>query len=393
MCSHKTTSPASFHTQDNSRRDFFRDLTRKSLAGASILELAHHRAAWARAMAPQSETGLFDLQKVTENVYFAKARPQAMVNSNAAIFVNATDVLVVDTHSKPSASAALLAQIRKEVTTKPVRYVVNTHFHWDHTQGNHTYRATATGPIDFIASDATKRLMSELAEKRLQESLATVAPQIDTLKARAAKSTSAKEKDWCQEQIRQLQAYHQELQTYHLELPTITFGTSYVVKTKPHDLHVEFHGHAHTQGDVVVFCPQEKVVATGDMILGTTPFIADGFPRAWPDTIASVKKLDFQHAMPGHGPVQQDKAAMTNLAHYIGELSEGVAAGKKAGKSVSDLQRDLPPQVLKSIQSEGYADYLIANMDHTLPIPNAAARLQDAIRTNVADVYKNIDRV
>ena len=51
-------------------------------------------------------------------------------------------VVVVDAHSKPSAAASLIAQIRREVTDKPVRYVVNTHFHWDHMQGDHAYRQT-----------------------------------------------------------------------------------------------------------------------------------------------------------------------------------------------------------------------------------------------------------
>ena len=104
---------------------------------------------------------------------------QAEINCNAAIFVRSTDVLVVDSHSKPSAAASLIAQIRKEVTPRPVRYVVNSHFHWDHTQGNHAYR-DEENKIDFIASEPTKQLMSDLAEKRLKESLDAVPQQIDT---------------------------------------------------------------------------------------------------------------------------------------------------------------------------------------------------------------------
>src|SRR5947208_10687141 len=167
-----------------SRRSLFR-----GLAGASILELAQYHAAWARAMAPRVSSQLFDIEKAAEGVYFAKARPQALTNCNAAIFVNSTDVLVVDAHSKPSAAAALIGQIKKEITAKPVRYVVNTHFHWDHTQGNHAYRA-AEKRIDFIASEPTKKLMSDLAEKRLQLSLAAVPQQVDALQARASKSQS-----------------------------------------------------------------------------------------------------------------------------------------------------------------------------------------------------------
>src|SRR5215472_6701996 len=103
-----------------SRRDFFQILAGSTLGGASILELAFHRAAWARAMAPGGDTQLFDIEKVAEGVFLAKARPQALINSNAAIFVNSADVLVVDAHSKPSAAASLIAQIKKDITAKPV---------------------------------------------------------------------------------------------------------------------------------------------------------------------------------------------------------------------------------------------------------------------------------
>src|SRR3984885_14299138 len=97
-----------------SRRDFLRILIGGALAGASILELAYHRAAWARAAAPTSDSNLFDLQKVANGVYFARAHPQAMINCNAAIFVRSKDVVVVDAHSVPSAAASLIAQIRRE---------------------------------------------------------------------------------------------------------------------------------------------------------------------------------------------------------------------------------------------------------------------------------------
>src|SRR5476649_1837183 len=81
------------HSVDSqtTRRDFFRVLLGGALAGASILELAYHRAAWARAAAPSSEPDLFDIQKVGNGVYFALARPQALINCNAAIFVRSKD--------------------------------------------------------------------------------------------------------------------------------------------------------------------------------------------------------------------------------------------------------------------------------------------------------------
>jgi glyoxylase-like metal-dependent hydrolase (beta-lactamase superfamily II) len=306
--------------------------------------------------------------------------------------VNSTDVLVVDAHSKPSAAASLIAQIKKEVTSNPVRYVVNSHFHWDHTQGNHAYRV-AESEIDFIASDPTKQLMSDLAQVRLKESLAEVPKQIEVLRARASKSSSKDEKAFCEDQVQQLQSYQAELQNYAPELPTITLRKSYVVKDKSHDLSIEYHGHAHTAGDVVVFCPQKRVVSTGDMIHGFLPFIADGSPTSWPKTIDSVAELGFSQVLPGHGPVHTDRQPMTNMRNYIEELTEKVAVGKKAGKSTTDLQRTITVASLKSMQSNGYAEYVAKNQYQFEPNFGPAAPLQHGVNTNIVEVYKNIDRL
>src|SRR6516225_5134806 len=140
-----------------SRRELFRDMVTR-VSGASILDLAARRAAWAQATAPGAPTDLFEVRNVADGVYFAFARPQAVGNCNAAIFVNAADVLVVDSHSKPSAASGLIAQIKKQVTAKPVRYLVDTHFHWDHTQGNAGYRDAFGKSLKIISSAKTKEL-------------------------------------------------------------------------------------------------------------------------------------------------------------------------------------------------------------------------------------------
>jgi len=377
---------------NHTRRDFFSTLIGGTLAGASILELARHRAAWAQAMSATASTQLFDIEKAGDGVYFAHARPQAEINCNAAIFVNSEDVLVVDAHSKPSAAASLIAQIKREVTPKPVRYVVNSHFHWDHSQGNHAYRVAET-KIDFIASDATKQLLTDLGKARLEASLEQAIGQIESLRRRAANSNNAAEKAFCAGQIQQLEAYRAEMQNYTLELPTITVSTSHVIKDKAHDLHIEYHGHAHTAGDVVVFCPQKRAVATGDMIHGFLPFIADGFPKSWPKTIDSVAKLDFAQVLPGHGPLHPNRQTMTSLRNYIEELTAGVAEGKQAGKSVTDLQKTITVASLKSMQSGGYAKFLVDVKRVSEPNFGPTAPLQSGVNANIADIYKNLDRV
>ena len=374
-----------------SRRDFLRVLMGGALAGASTMELACHRAAWANA-APISDARLFDVQQAAPGVFFALARPQAEVNCNAAIFVRSKDVVVVDAHSKPSAAASLIAQIRREVTNKPVRYLINTHFHWDHTQGNQAYRA-AGDRVDFIATETTKNLMTELAVKRLNASLDAVPVQIESLRGQAEKAPSAEEKAFCAEQIRQLEAYRAEMKNYSLELPTITFEKSYELPDPAFDLHLEFHGHAHTAGDLFVLCPQQRALATGDASHGWFPNLADGFPKSWPHTIDEVAKADFTHALGGHGPLQSDRTVMMNQRNYIEELTARVEQAKQAGQSLQEMQQRITVNSLRSLNSNGYQEFLIRSLAMGHPHYGAVAPLQHDVNANIADVYKNLDQV
>lgn len=375
-----------------SRRDFLRVLMGGALAGASILELAYHRAAWARAAGPGSDAKLFDIEKVANGVYFAHAHPQALINCNAAIFVRSKDVVVVDAHSKPSAAASLIAQIKREITAKPVRYVINTHFHWDHTQGNHAYHLTGE-KVDFIASAATGQLMAEQAVARMKASVEEAPQQIDVLRKRAAGSSSAAEKAFCADQIAQLQAYQAELKDYTLELPTITFDKTYLLQDPAHDLHLEFHGHAHTAGDIFVFCPQEHALATGDASHGLLPNIADGFPHGWPRTIDSVARADFKYILSGHGPLQTNRTVMMNQRNYIEELTGKVEEGKKAGLTLPEMQQRFTVASLKSLQSNDYQAFLIRTSEQTRPHFGKLPPLQDDVNANISDIFANLDRV
>lgn len=384
--------PTSGAARRISRRDFMPVLMGGALAGASVLELAWHRAAWARAAVTGTDGNLFDLQQAAEGVFFAHARVQAMINCNAAIFVRSKDVVVVDAHSKPSAAAALLAQIKREVTTKPVRYIVNTHFHWDHTQGNQAYAQTGQ-PVDFIATSATKQLMSELAEKRMKESVDGVPAEIEKLRERAAHSNSSEEKAWCGDQIHQMETYLAEMKDYTLELPTITFDKSHLLTDPAYDLHLQFHGRAHTAGDLFVFCPQRRALATGDASHCWLPNIADGYPRGWPRTIDEVMKADFKYVLGGHGPMQSDRTVMTSQRNYIEELTARVEVAKQAGQPLEEMQKRITVASLRSMQSNGYATFVRRVSGDGNPHWGALPPLQDGVDENIAQVLKILDRV
>ena len=106
------------------------------------------------AHAETHEKDLFELKKVGDGVYAAVAAPAYKVNSNAAVIVTNDGVLVVDSHSKPSAARSVYQQIQA-VTKTPVRKIVNTHFHWDHWQGNEVYTSASSG-VEIIASEQTR---------------------------------------------------------------------------------------------------------------------------------------------------------------------------------------------------------------------------------------------
>ena len=380
------------HHHHHSRRDFFSRSFGGILAGATVFEEAFLRASWARAQAQTASGNLFTIEKVAEGVYAALAKPQVMTNSNAAIFVLSRDVLVVDAHSKPSAAAALIAQIRKEVTQKPVRYLVNSHFHWDHTQGDAAYKA-ANAKIDIISSDTTKRLMAESQRDRLKESLNGIPAMMDTLKARLARAANAREREWCNDQMRQLQAYQEEMKSYPLELPTVTFAKTHVIKDSAGDVHIDFHGKAHTAGDIEVFSPSKKVVATGDAIIGFLPNLNDGFPRPWPKTIDSIAALPFDYIIGGHGDVQKGRERMGQFRNYIEDLTARVEQGKKAGKPVAELLKTITPASLATLQDHGFASYVADNLEkHSIYIGPRTA-LEERLTGNITAIYKNLDKV
>jgi cyclase len=370
------------------RRDFFQRLALGSTAGASILDLAFRRAAWAQTMAPGAPTDLFEIQKAADGVYFAFAKPQAVGNCNAAIFVNSADVLVVDAHSKPSAAAGLIAQIRQQITPKPVRYLVDTHFHWDHSQGNAAYRNAFGKDLNIIASQETERLEAKFSASRLKESLDPHGhpfagqPHIPMLleAARQQLSTASSEgKAPIRDRIRQLEAFEREMRDFRPVLPTLTFDKTYVIRDKSHDLHVEFHGRAHTAGDVVVFCPQKRVVATGDMVLASLPFFGDSFPKEWPKTIDSVAALPFDYVAGGHGALQHGRQRMTSQRNYIEELTARVETRRKAGQSLAEIQKSMPVSSIRALQADGYGEAIRGGRDR--------AAMQAAVNTNIEHIY------
>jgi glyoxylase-like metal-dependent hydrolase (beta-lactamase superfamily II) len=245
--------------------------------------------------------------------------------------------------------------------------------------------------VTIVASETTKQLMTQLGRNRAKESVDSVPKMIDDVQAQMSKAKTAADRAYWQEQIRQLKAYRTEMENYSPDLPTLTFAKSHVLKDSGGDLYLEFHGRAHTAGDIVVFNPHKRVVASGDMISGFLPNMGDGYPSEWPGTITSVEKLAFDQTITGHGPVQHDRARIGQLRNYIEELTSRVEAGKKAGKSLADVKKSISVGSLKTFGSNGYAEYLAKNLDD-FTVHFGASPLEGRLAGNIEAIYQKSGR-
>jgi glyoxylase-like metal-dependent hydrolase (beta-lactamase superfamily II) len=379
---------------EHSRRGFLASTLGAAWLGASMLERAALRAAQARAQSRTELPRLFDIEKVADNVYAAIARGRAIINSNAVIFENANDLLIVDAHAAPSAVYALVAQIRREITPKPVRYVVTSHLHGDHTQGLPAYRSIAPN-ADIVACSRTRNLLVEVGPSRLKAAVDAVPRSIETFRERLANAKTAEEKAYYEEMIAQSRAFLEEMRNVTVELPNVTFTDHLTIHDKAHDLHLSFRGRGHTSGDIVVCCPQGKVIASGDLLHGFFPNIGDGYPREWPATLRSMSELEFEHVAGGHGGVQHNRQRLAQLEAYFEELIEIAGRARQEGMPLDRLQQTITPGDLKSLGG-GYGEYLaeeVKRLDFRAHLNTAAEVMARGVRDNLSAVYRNFDRV
>jgi glyoxylase-like metal-dependent hydrolase (beta-lactamase superfamily II) len=389
---HDHHHPKPRHHSHTSRREVLIGLGAAGLAAAVARpSLADALKPVADAVPPQAPSAgpLFRIERVTEGVYAAIARPASMLNCNAAIIVGTDHVLVVDTHSKPSAAQALISQIRAEVSPRPVRYVINSHFHWDHAQGNPAY-PSAFPQSEIISSMATREWLAREGAPRLRQSLDSLPKQIADLRSQLAAAKTAGERTRLSTSIAELEAYLKEMTPpeKQIALPTITFDERLVVHPGGREVHLLFLGRGHTAGDVVVHIPGERAVATGDLMHGILPYLGDAYPDEWPRTLAALERLDFNRVVPGHGSVQQGKAVLAFFRSYVEELNEAVSRGVERGASLAELQRTLEPDRLRSLQADGQRARVEREAVALLgPVPDPATLLKGAVATNVAEVY------
>jgi len=296
---------------------------------------------------------VFELVPVAAGVYAALGRRDApmRIGCNAVIIVNQGDILIVDTHMTPAAAHALQAQL-KSLSDKPVRYVINTHWHSDHVQGNQAYFTPFPGTVEIISHQSTREDILKKVIPSAQESLQRLPGQIAQLEEQLSRGRDAQgnplsetEKQRLQMQIAQSKSYLEELRQMQITLPTVTFERRLVLhKSSPQgerEIHLLFFGKAHTCGDVVVYLPKEKVVITGDLLTSGLPFPRDSYPAAWVEALKALAELDFEYLIPGHGPVQQGKEHLQLVTAIFESLVTQVRAAVSRGLSLEETKKSV----------------------------------------------------
>ncbi len=291
----------------------------------------------------------FNIQKVADGVYAAIAKPGVLCNG--AIIVTNDGVIVVDTHLRPSWAKDLIGAIGK-ITTQPVRYVINTHWHGDHTQGNKTYEAAFPKGTEFISHHNTRDDIIGKAIPSIKTNLDSLPVQIGRLKTRLESGKrpdgsmmNDSMKTALKTQIENQEAYLGELKTLEITIPNLTFDRSLILWKGDRQIQMLYFGEGHTRGDIVVYLPKEKVLVTGDILTGGLPFMRDAVPLAWAGTLESVAKLDFDQVIAGHNDVQKGKNRINLVIRYLNELYPAVKAQVDKGATAEEAMKAVADQL------------------------------------------------
>ncbi|HYK80425.1 MAG TPA: MBL fold metallo-hydrolase [Micropepsaceae bacterium] len=275
----------------------------------------------------------YKFEKIADGVYYATGG----FGSNNVVIVNDDDILLVDTGTSPANARAFVADV-KMLSNKPVRYVVNTHWHYDHTDGNSIF-----GPeVQIIAHDYVRTAITTfdvLNREPYKTSQGTAVAQVEDLKKQVAAEKDAAHKTTLAKQLADAENVVVQLKEIKPTPPNVTYSSKIVLHRGQREIDLMFLGRGHTGGDTVVYLPKEKIVATGDLMESRPAYMGDAFFDEWVTTLDALKKLDFDVDLPGHGIPFTNKSLITAYQSYLRDLTAQAAKLRAQGVSADDASR------------------------------------------------------
>ena len=250
---------------------------------------------------------------------------------NTGIIIGDDAVLVADTQATPAMAADVIRRIR-EVTDKPIKYVVLTHYHAVRVLG-----ASAYEPQQILASQDTYDLIVERGEQDKASEIGRFPRLFRNVETVPAGLT------W----------------------PTMTFTGKMTLWLGQLEVQLLQLGRGHTKGDTVVWLPQERTLLSGDLVeFDATPYAGDAYFKDWPQTLDNIAALKPLALVPGRGAAlvgeQQVQAGLSGTRAFVSDLYAAVQAGAAAGQDLKSTYKHAYAQLAPK-----YGQWVI--FDHCMP--------------------------
>ena len=292
--------------------------------------------AWLGVPRFAAENGKVTSAQIAKGVYLFQTTAYGDVGfgGNSVVILTDEGVVVFDTSGTPASGKAILDGIQK-LTNKPVLYVINSHWHWDHWGGNQVFKA-AYPNVQFLSYEKNLDQMMHVAipwnvpglEKDLPEYISQLKEKLKTMEGRHVADQDVI-------RLRTLLAadedFLKEKRSVTYTFPNVTFSDQVTLRLGGREIQV-LHARAITPGDTYVYLPQEKLLITGDILVYPIPFAVGGsFPQEWIDALKRFEAMGISIIVPGHGDAEHDRTYLqqnlTLFLHVLGDVKDAKAKG------------------------------------------------------------------
>jgi glyoxylase-like metal-dependent hydrolase (beta-lactamase superfamily II) len=230
---------------------------------------------------------------------------------NAVFVITDQGVVLFDAGGSPLMGESIVAKVRS-LTGKPITHVIISHWHGDHMRGLQAIHAAypkaaiLTHPFsrDFIVSTRDRWLKRRVTMvPNIRKAVtAAFAKELDL----SGRPLIPEERAWMQKGLSATGQLDRENNRTTYVIPDATFEDRLVLYLGGREIQFLHLGNAHTAGDVVMWLPREKIVATGDVVTAPIPLMPSPYIGDYPGVLEKIKALDFKTLVPGHGAVEHD---------------------------------------------------------------------------------------
>lgn len=276
--------------------------------------------------------------EVVPHLYIIDSLPGS---GNVAFLVTDDGVLVIDSGGSIQSGKIIIQKI-KETTQKPIKYLILTHYHRDHTSG---IPAFPEGIIIIAHQNVTTNILG-FNKKKFDENTQRLSLEVEKESAELSQLKSVNNSDISvkEEKLRKDEAQLQEYKDTKFTIPTQTYEKEKTISFGGVTVQLIYPGGAHTNGNSLVYFPQLKVMHTGDLLFnGTLPYIdfdAGSNTRNWIDWMKKLYTWDLVKIIPGHGPVS-DKEVFKRQEDYLTHLRAAVTTAIKEGLTLEKMQETI----------------------------------------------------